>query len=126
MKSIILAVLFAALVAVANCASYAIIQPVGHVRVARSPQFFPGGFGGSAANASAASQSFGGGLGGFGGSAASANAASQSFGGGLGGFGGSAASANAASQSFGGGLGFPGGFSGSAANAGAQSIGFGR
>jgi hypothetical protein len=103
MKFITFAALIVALVAVANCASYVIVKPAG-ARVARSPQFFPGG--------------------GFGGSAASANAASQSFGGGFGGFGGSAASANAASQSFGGG--FPGGFSGSSANAGAQSFGFGK
>ena len=105
MKSISLAVLFAALVAVASSFPYQVveIEPITHVRVVRSPQFFPGGFGGSAASANAASQSFGGGLGGFGGSAASANAASQSFGGG-----------------------FPGGFSGSSANAGAQSFGFGR
>ena len=91
MKLYVFAALFAVLVALASSAP--------------APQFFPGGFGGSAA---------------------SANAASQSFGGGLGGFGGSAASANAASQSFGGGLGFPGGFSGSSANAGAQSFGFGK
>ena len=101
MKSISLAVLFAALLAVASSFPYQVveIEPITHVRVVRSPQF-------------------------FGGSGASANAAAQSFGGGWGGLGGSAASANAASQSFGGG--FPGGFSGSAANAGAQSFGFGR
>ena len=102
MKTYLFAILLAAIVAFANCATYLIVQPEDHIRVARSPQF-P-----------------------FGGSGASANAAAQSFGGGgFGGFGGSGASANAASQSFGGG-GFPGGFSGSSANAGAQSFGFGR
>lgn len=91
------------------------------VRVVR--QFGGGGFGGSAANAGASTQSFnqGGGLGGFGGggfggSASQAGASTQSFnqGGGFGGggFGGSAAQANAATQSFNQGGGLGGGFSG--------------
>lgn len=42
--------------------------------------FGGGGFGGSASNANAASQSFNGGFGGFGGSASQASASSSSFG----------------------------------------------
>ena len=83
MKSISLTVLFAALLAVASSFPYQVveIEPITHVRVVRSPQFFPGGFGGSAASANAASQSFGGGLGFPGGfSGSSANAGAQSFG----------------------------------------------
>ncbi|CAH1734459.1 unnamed protein product [Chironomus riparius] len=74
-----------------------------------APQFIPGvGFGGSAANAAAGSQSFNSGFGGFGGSASNAAAQSQSFnqggfpGGFGGGFSGSAANAAAGTQSFGG------------------------
>ncbi|ETN60314.1 hypothetical protein AND_008082 [Anopheles darlingi] len=126
MKTMVCALVLAAVLAVANSAPYQIAYlipveaPV--ARVARSAQFS-----GSAANAGAQSFNAGGfpGFGGFSGS--SANAASQSFsqggGHGFGGLSGSAASAGA--QSFSGGAGgFPGfgGFSGSAANAGAQSF----